>query len=347
MGSQALEGIGVMMRFLSIFGVVFALMGTAALAAGSSKQTVIIVVGAEGADEFREPFRIWAGRWKSAAELGNLQCHVIGLEPESEPTDRDRLKELLLRSGESSPEPLWLVLIGHGTFNGKVAKFNLRGPDLASGELAEALKGVSRPLVIADCTSCSAPFLADLSGRGRVVLTATRSGHEYNLSRFGDYLSASINDPAGDLDKDGQTSLLEAFLLASSKVQEFYASESRLASEHSLIDDNGDKQGTPPDWFKGTRAVKGAKDGAAVDGRFAATFVLVRSPSEAKLTPEQRTRRGALEQQLADLRGRKAELEESDYLDLLEPILLELGEIVSASSSAPESPADKPPASGR
>ena len=327
---------------LATLGLAVLLSSTPLSAADAPRQTVLVVVGAEGLEEFREPFRTWAERWKAAAALGGADCHVIGTGLESEPADRDRLKELLVRNAASSSEPLWLVLIGHGTFNGKVAKFNLRGPDLSSVELAELLKGVSRPLAIADCTSCSAPFLSDLSGRGRVVLTATRSGHEYNLSRFGDYLSASINDPAGDLDKDGQTSLLEAFLLASSRVAEFYASESRLASEHSLIDDNGDKHGTPPDWFKGTRAVKSAKEGA-VDGRLAGTFVLVRSPAEAVLTPEQRSRRDALERQLADLRARKSDLPGDEYLDLLEPILLELGEIVSSTKTIPPVPATSPP----
>ena len=75
--------------------------------------------------------------------------------------------------------------------------------------------------------------------------------------------------------------------------------------------------------------MKSAKEGA-VDGRLAGTFVLVRSPSEAVLTPDQRSRRDALERQLADLRARKSDLPEDEYLDLLEPILLELGEIVSS-----------------
>jgi len=313
----------------------WALAGNILLAAESPKQTVIVVVGAEGAEEFREPFRTWAETWRTAAEAGNADCVFVGLDPESTGTDRDRLRDLLVRHGESSHEPLWLVLIGHGTFNGKVARFNLRGPDLSSGELAEMIQPVQRPLAIADCTSCSAPFLADLSSPGRVVVTATRSGHEYNLTRFGEHLSKSINDPAGDLDKDGQTSLLEAYLLASNRVQEFYASQSRLATEHALLDDNGDKLGTPPDWFQGTRAVKTAKAGAQPDGRLANTFVLVRSPAEAKLTPEQRARRDELEQQLAALRSKKSTLDEAEYLDLLEPLLLELGEIASGPAPAP------------
>jgi hypothetical protein len=345
MGAPALEGAAVSHTFRYAWAIVLtACCAESAFAAEPPRQTVIVVVGAEGSEEFKEPFRIWAERWRAAAELGKADCHIVGLEPESAVIDRDRLKELLVKYGESSHEPLWLVLIGHGTFNGKIARFSLRGPDVSSSELAELIKPVARPLAIADCTSCSAPFLAELSGRSRVVVTATRSGSEFNLARFGEHLSTSINDPAGDLDKDGQTSLLEAFLLASNRVQEFYASESRLATEHALLDDNGDKMGTPPDWFKGTRAVKSAKDGAQPDGRLANTFVLVRSPAEAKLTPEQRARRDELEQQLAALRARKSKLEEDEYLDLLQPVLLELGEIASGTSTKPVLDAAKPTA---
>ncbi len=202
------------MRLLVPIVLLCAAAGKAAEPPKPPRQTVIVVVGAEGAEEFREPFRKAAERWRDAAAEGGAECLVIGLDPETATSDRDRLQSMLVTQGESSPEPLWLVLIGHGTFNGKLARFSLRGPDISSSELGEMLKPVARPLAIADCTSCSAPFLMDLSARGRVVLSATRSGHEYNFSRFGDALSQSIADPAADLDKDGQTSLLEAFLLA-------------------------------------------------------------------------------------------------------------------------------------
>ena len=43
-----------------------------------------------------------------------------------------------------SSEPLWLVLIGHGTFDGRLAKFNLRGPDVTAGELNQWLGPIRR-----------------------------------------------------------------------------------------------------------------------------------------------------------------------------------------------------------
>jgi hypothetical protein len=292
------------------------------------RQTVVVVVGAEGAPEFGPQFREWAGRWKTAAERGDAEYYSIGLDDAGDKSDRELLKERIENAaGMATSEPLWLVLIGHGTFDGKTARFNLRGPDISPSDLSGWLKEVDRPVAIVNCASCSSPFLNELSGPGRVMVTATKSGHEQNFARFGDYLSRALIDPHADLDKDEQVSLLEAWLLAAAGVREFYASEGRLETEHSLLDDNGDSLGTPSDWFEGVRAVKTAKGGASPDGLRSAQFCLARSRQELELPPATRTRRDKLEQQLAKLRQRKSELSEDEYLNLLEPLLVEMARL--------------------
>ena len=40
-------------------------------------------------------------------------------------------------SAGDTQEPLWIVLIGHGTSDWREAKFNLRGPDVSDAELAD------------------------------------------------------------------------------------------------------------------------------------------------------------------------------------------------------------------
>jgi hypothetical protein len=119
---------------------------------------------------------------------------------------------------------------------------------------------------------------------------------------------------------------LEAFLLASAGVKEFYNSEGRLMTEHAILDDNSDRLGTPPDWFQGIRAVKSAKNGA-VDGLRANQLHLVRSSSEQKLSAEIRMQRDRLEHELAQLRLKKAQHSEEEYLKLIEPVLVELAEL--------------------
>jgi hypothetical protein len=286
---------------------------------------VIVVVGAEGTPEFGVQFRTWAQRWQAAARQGQAEAAIIGT---TAPADSDRAAlQNALKNAAQGASPLWLVLIGHGTFDGKNAKFNLRGNDVSAAELAQWLRDIERPIAIVNCSSSSGGFLSELSGKRRVVVTATKSGHEYNFARFGDYLSAAIGDPRCDLDKDEQTSLLEAFLSASAQVREFYATESRLATEHALLDDNGDRLGTPADWFRGLKPTKAAKNGAALDGALAGTFVLVANAREDQLSAAVCQQRAELEQQLADLRRRKDELDEAAYFTQLEALLVALARL--------------------
>jgi hypothetical protein len=219
------------------------------------------------------------------------------------------------------------VFIGHGTFDGRSAKFNLRGPDISADDLAATLKPCKRPLAVIQCASASGPFLNALSAPGRVIITATRSGYEVNATRFGNYFARAVADPAADLDKDGQTSLLEAFLMASRQVDDFYKEAGRLATEHALLDDNGDGLGTPADWFRGVRAVQKAADGKTVDGIRAHQMFLVRSATEQELSPALRARRDELESQLSALRDRKSQMKEDDYYNHLERILVEMAKL--------------------
>jgi hypothetical protein len=295
----------------------------------ATRPTVLVVLGAEGEPEYGREFAKAADQWADAAKLAPAQLIQIGRTAESSngPTDKQRLKDAIAAEAQRPGPPLWVVLIGHGTFDGKEAKFNLRGPDLADQELAEWLKPTRRPLAVIDCSSSSAPFLNRLSGPGRVVVTATQSGHELQYSRFAANLAAAIADPAADLDKDGQTSLLEAFLAASHRVEQFYTEAGRLSTEHALLDDNGDARGTPATFFDGVRATRPATDGAPPDGSRAHQLHLVPSPAEQAMPPEARARRDELELQIEALRGRKATLPEDDYYARLDDLLLKLAKV--------------------
>jgi hypothetical protein len=299
------------------------------------RPTVIVVVGAEGSSEYGGDFNKAADRWLDAATRGSARVVRVGRDaspataPATAPaaTDKERLKATLTAELATSGEPLWLVLIGHGTFDGREAKFNLRGPDVSDQELAEWLRDCRRPLAVINCASASAPFLNRLSGQGRIVVTATRSGHENNLARFGEHLSATVADPAADLDKDGQTSLLEAYLAASHRVQEFYKQGGRLATEHALLDDNGDALGTPAEWFKGVRATRAAKDGAPLDGQRAHQWHLVQTAAERAMPPDLRARRDEVEVEIEGLRRRKATMPEAEYYAQIEALLIELARL--------------------
>lgn len=287
---------------------------------------VIIAAGAGGNDEYAGTFAKWAANWEKAAEAGGAHCTTAN--------DIASLQQAVQAQAKETPAPLWLVLIGHGTFDGKDGKFNLRGDDLAASALAELLRACKRPLVIVCGFSASGPFLKPLSAPDRVIVTATKSGSENNYARFGGFFAEAIADPAADLDKDGQTSVLEAWLSAAQRVADFYKNEGRIATEHALLDDNDDGIGTPPDWFAGVRVVKKAKDNRAPDGERARQLCLIPSPPERALSPQLRADRDALEAELAQLRAAKATLSENEYYARLEQILRRLAQLYRAAKPA-------------
>ena len=303
-------------------------------ARAAEERDLILVIGAPGEPEYAEQFSTAADLWQKAAAKGGLRTTVIGLSPDAAENDRARLLHALAENVSRDAGELWLVFIGHGTFDGRNAKFNLRGPDISAEDLAAALKPCHRPTAIIQCASASGPFLRALSTPGRVIITATRSGSEVNATRFGGYLARAIGDAAADLDKDGQTSLLEAALLAARQTARYYKEEGLLATEHPLLDDNGDGLGTPLDWFEGVRATKTAEGGKSVDGLRAHQMILVRGEAEQKLDPAARARRDALEKDLSALRAKKAQLPEDDYYRQLEGILVQIARLYQPAQQA-------------
>jgi hypothetical protein len=299
-------------------------MGTQSGDPNAERSTVIVVVGAAGADKYGAQFVKWAQLWEQACSKGGAKFISIGLSEVQNPDDRTTLQQTLASEIQQTNAVLWLVLIGHGTFDGRTAKFNLRGSDISADDLAEWLKPVIRPLVLINTASSSAPFLSILSGPQRVVITATKSGYEQNYTRFGEYLAGAIAEPKADLDKDGQTSLLEAFLIASHRVDEFYLAAGRLVTEHALLDDNGDGLGTRADWFRGVRPVQTAENGAALDGYRAHQFHLVHSEAENKMPLELRAKRDKLELEVMALRDSRDKFSEEEYLSRLEKMLYDI-----------------------
>lgn len=306
---------------MSAFVIIASLILRAELA---ERPAIIVVVGAPGAPEYGTAFDTWAGRWEKAAKGAGVPFARLG----GEGATRDRLEQLIAAQEKDGPGALWLVLIGHGTFDGRKAKFNLMGTDVTATELGTYLAPFRRPLVVVNCASSSAPFINRLSGPNRVIVTATKSGYEMNYARFGDHLSAAMDDPAADLDKDEQVSLLEAFIFAAARTVEFYEGQARLVTETALIDDNGDGRGTPAVWFRGVRAIRAARDGASLDGVRAHHIHLVPSWRERAMPPGVRERRDELERAIRALRERKDTFAtEEEYYAALEPLLVEMARL--------------------
>lgn len=303
----------------------------AADADAPAKPTLIVVRGAPGEEDYEKVFAEEMKLWSQVAATSDVQPHLIGLEPPADKdntSDKERLRTTIATAIKTDDAaPLWLIFIGHGTFDGRSAAFNLRGPDVTAVELAEWLKDCRRPLAVINTTAASAPFLTALSAPNRVIITATKSGQERNYARFGRYFAKRIIDPQADLDKDSQTSLWEAFHAAARDTADFYKSAERIPTEHPLLDDNGDTRGVRPEFFERGKLVKAIPGGAAVDGDLAKRFHLNPSRLERQLTAEQTARRDQLEASLAALRRRKSELPEPEYFAELEKLLVELARL--------------------
>ncbi|HYD85448.1 MAG TPA: hypothetical protein VEA63_15385 [Opitutus sp.] len=298
---------------------------------------ILLIVGAPGEGDYTEGFASAARAWEAAATRISAPITVIGLDetPSADAaveSDRDQLRAWCAAHETETRTPAWIVYLGHGTFDGREARLNLRGPDVTAKEIATWLAPLDRPLVFIHGGSAGAPFISALSGPDRIIISATRSGHELNYARFGERFAEAVANPSADIDQDGQTSLLEAFVTAAQQVQAFYAETGRLATEHALIDDNGDHQGTPADWFRGVRLQRRPEGNAIPDGDAAKLIALIPSDAERALTSTQREARHRLERELDGLRARKSELPADEYYRQLESLFRRLGSIYRTDS---------------
>lgn len=287
---------------------------------------VLLVVGASGTDEYGAQFAEQVKVWTRACESAGIKAESIGVDDApTPPADAKQLETRLKDLAWSSHGTLWLVLIGHGTFDGREAKFNLRGPDVTPAQLAAWLKPLPNEMVIIHNGSAAGSFLKPLSGPNRIVVTATKGGDEVFLTRFGQYFAPAIAGSSdADIDRDGQVSVLEAFLHAGKKVADFYEQEGRIATEHALIEDNGDGVGTRVEAFEGTRSKE-----AKADGTRARQVCLVLSEEEARLTDVQRATRDELERRVEELKDKrvKAKMTDDQYYAELEKLMRELAAV--------------------
>ncbi len=287
-----------------------------ALAASLPARDMLIVVSEPGDANYEPEFRRQATAWQNLAAQASIEVRTIGVGKESADGDLPLLEKSLAALPKTGDD-LWLVWIGHGSFDGRNANFNLRGKDIDPAAVRELLKQFTRRLVILNLFSASHPFLAPLAGKDRVIVCAARSPGERNYSRFGGKFADALADPAADLDLDRSLSLLEATLYASSNTRAFYEGAQRVLQEHAVIDDNGDGKATSTDRFKGLRSEVGS------DGALAREIYLLTASADP-LSPQAKEARAKLEASIDALRQRKSKMKEDEYYMLLESILKEM-----------------------
>src|SRR5262249_30073357 len=109
------------------------------------------------------------------------------------------------KSSANAESLVFVMLIGHGSFDAQQAKFNLVGPDLAAKDYAQLIAALpTKRVIFINGASSSGEFVKPLAGEGRIIITATRSGNEQNATMFAEYFIAGLADDAADADKNGR-----------------------------------------------------------------------------------------------------------------------------------------------
>jgi hypothetical protein len=236
-----------MARTLTTLSVLlFALLGAPAVVCGQTTH-LLVVVGLAGTPEHGELFKKWGTALADTAseKLGVDKANVTLLTDDAATRAALTAAVEALAARAGAEDTVIIVLFGHGTFAANLAKFNLKGPDMAPQDFAPLLARLkSKRIVFVNTASASGPFIEGLSGPGRVIVAATRTGDEKYATLFGGPFVDAFSTEAADADRDGKVSILEAFDYAKKAVAASYVREGLLPTEHALLDDNGDRQGS-------------------------------------------------------------------------------------------------------
>jgi hypothetical protein len=288
----------------------------------------VIISGIGGEEIYVKQFATWTAKLRGALldKLGFAEDHVLVLT--EKPADKEqrataetvRQVFVMLRNTLKPENQLFVFFIGHGAYepNSKVAKFNLVGPDLSSIEYAQLINVLpARNVVVVNMSSASGEFVKPLSGNGRVVVTATRSGMEQNAPKFAGPFIDALGNPEADTDKNGRVSVLEAFEYANKLIAKQFEGKGTLLTEHALLDDNGDGTG---------HQQAEAGDGGLAKLTYFDSLPKQQAGGDPVLTKlfEDKLR---LESEVERLKARKAQMSEDDFYNELERPLLELARI--------------------
>ena len=311
-------------------------LGLAGLLGGGALKAqtqVIIVTGASGEPQYAASFHAAGSSLVDAlvAKYGFTPDDItyLGEDPARDrsridgKSSKQELTQAITRvaARARSGDRVLLILIGHGSHAGSDSRFNLPGPDLTAAELGVMLEPLkAMQVAVVNAASASGDFLPVLSARNRVVVTATKSSYERNQTLFPQYFVAAFAAAGADTDKDERVSLLEAFTYAKREVARAYETDSRLPTEHAMLDDDGDRRGSAePD----PRAGDGALARRFIIGARTATAAAAGNGADRALV----IRKEQLEAQVDSLRRRKETMTADAYARELERLLVELARV--------------------
>jgi len=305
-------------RTLAIAGML--LVAHRAQPASAEERFAVIVSGVSGSEKFAESQNTWLSSLRTTLEtqLGFAADRITALTESgtgSAASTRENVTRTLgsLKPRLTADDTLLVVLIGHGTFDGTVAKFNLVGPDMDSREWKAAVDGSPARLVFVNTTSSSFQFVPELAGKNRIVIAATDSAAQKYATVFPQYFIEALAEAAkADADKNGRVSVWEAFTYAGQAVKQAFDQKGTMVTERSIIDD-------------GT-------NGVLAKTTFLDTPPAATSANAAIAGLEKR--RIAIETEIELLKGRKGQMPAGQYEEDFERLAIELATISAKIRSA-------------
>jgi len=271
---------------------------------------LLVITGVPGDEEHAAQFQKWADAFVDAAKKKDTvpDANITVLK------DRGATKEGVEKafadlSAQMKPsDAVVILLIGHGSFNGQQAAFNLPGPDLTVADWGKLLgKLPSQRVAFINTSSSSGAFLPAIAAPGRVVITATKTGGERNETQFPEFFTAAFADPSADRDRNGHVSIAEAFEYAKAKVVQAFQQKGNLLTEHATMDDGGEGQ-LAASMFLGIGRADSVLTADTSD------------PAVKKLVDE----KDAIDRQIAALKLRKTSMADAQYEEQMEKLLTEL-----------------------
>jgi hypothetical protein len=294
-------------------------------AAAQPQRFGLIVSGAAGGSEYTAQYTRWTDDLsKTLVESLKFDpAFVTVLSDSPQPSitatgENVRRALVSVRDRMTRDDVLLVVLIGHGTFDGSDAKFNLVGRDLESAEWAALLRPLPGTVVMVNTTSVSFPFLEKLSGPRRVIITATDSVVQRFDTVFPEYFIRALTDDSADIDKNGRISIWEAFAFASAAVRRHFQQRGQLSTERALLDDNGDGTGKDPS--------DRGEDGSLASRTYIDQSLPGAAPTDEVLL-KLLQRKSLLEGDIEDLKIRKGFLPRDQYAKEFERLMIELAQV--------------------
>ena len=309
---------GVFLSVVALFALVLLPAGVLA-----QERYALIVSGVSGGDKFADTQKAQVASLQSALEkhMGFTAERITVLtEKGTTVANRDSVTKSLaqLKSRLTAEDTLLIVLIGHGTFDGTAAKFNLVGPDMDASEWKAALEGNPARLVFVNTTSSSFPFVSVLSGKNRIVISATDSAAQKYATVFPQYFVQALEQgEKADNDKNGRLSVWEAFSYASQAVKQDFEQKGTLVTERAIMDDDGDG--------KGKEATATGADGVLARTTFLNSSAAAASGNPALAGLDKR--RIEIEAAIEQLKARKGEMPAGQYEEEFERLAIELAKI--------------------